>query len=72
MADIDPFRAVSEEVSRQLHDIQADVAKWQKISAKSPKYEPMRQRILSALSEMQTDLQDMQATIDIALKDPAK
>jgi hypothetical protein len=32
----------------------------------------MRQKITSALSELQVDLQDMQATIDIAIKDPAK
>ena len=40
--------------------------------AKSPKYEPARQKIQSALSELRVDLQDMQATVDIALKDPAK
>ena len=69
---VDPFRAVQEEVSRQMETIQADIAKWQKLPTKSPKYEPTRQRIVSSLSELQVDLQDMQATIDIALKDPAK
>ena len=69
---VDPFRAVQEEVSRGLQDIQSQVVKWQKLTSKSPKYEPSRQQILSSLAELQVDLQDMQRTIDMALKDPAK
>ena len=69
---MDPFRAVQEEVRGTLTSIQSELTKWQRIPAKSPKSEPARQRILSALSELQVDLQDMQATIDIALRDPAK
>lgn len=68
----DPFRAVQEEVQRQLADIQSDMARWQKLPAKSLKLESGRQSILSSLSELQVDLQDMQATIDIALKEPTK
>ena len=49
---VDPFRAVQEEVSRQMETIQADIAKWQKLPTKSPKYEPTRQRIVSSLSEL--------------------
>ena len=55
-----------------MSEVQAELAKWRKLPAKSPKVEPARQKILSSLSELQVDLQDMQATIDIALKDPAK
>ena len=69
---VDPFRAVQDEVSRQMADIQTEIVKWQRLPSKSPKHEPTRQRIVSSLSELQVDLQDMQATIDIALKDPAK
>ena len=72
VARMDPFRAVQEEVRGTLSDIQAELAKWHKLPARSPKSEPARQRILSSLSELQVDLQDMQATIDIALRDPAK
>ena len=68
----DPFHAVQGEVRATLEDIQADLLKWKKIPAKSPKSEPAKQRLLAALSELQVDLQDMQATIDIALADPAK
>lgn len=69
---VDPFRAVQDEVARQMADIQTEIVKWQRLPSKSPKHEPTRQRIVSSLSELQVDLQDMQATIDIALKDPAK
>lgn len=70
--EVDPFRAVQEEVTQSFNSVQSEITKWQKLPAKSPKLEPARQRILSKLSELQVDLQDMQATIDIALKDPAK
>lgn len=69
---MDPFRAVQEDVTNTFADIENELAKWRKLPSKSPKVEPGRQRILSSLSELQVDLQDMQATIDIALKDPAK
>jgi hypothetical protein len=71
-AAMDPFRAVQDEVTASFNSVQADIQKWQKLSTKSPKHEPMRQRIMSRVSELQVDLQDMQATIDIALKDPTK
>lgn len=69
---MDPFCSVQTEVRDTLAEIQADLSKWQKLPAKSAKAEHLRQRILSTLSELQVDLQDMQSTIDIALKDPAK
>lgn len=69
---MDPFRAVQEEVHGSLVDLKADFAKWQKLPSKSPKKEQERQRLLSSLSELQVDLQDMQATIDIALNEPTK
>jgi hypothetical protein len=72
MEAVDPFHSVQNEVSQQLDDIIAQIKKWKKLSSKSPKHEPTRQRILSSLSELQVDLQDMQATIDIALRDPGK
>jgi len=72
MAEVDPFRAVQEEVTAAADGIQKELTKFQKLPTKSPKHEPMRQRIMSKVSELQVDLQDMQATIDIALKDPAK
>ena len=68
----DPFRAVQEAVSGTLVDITAELVRWRKLPSRNPKCEPLRQKILSALSELRVDLQDMQATIDIALKDPAK
>jgi len=72
MAAMDPFRAVQDDVNGTFTDIQNELAKWRKLPSKSPKVEPGRQRILSSLSELQVDLQDMQATIDIALRDPTK
>ena len=72
MAAVDPFRAVQDDVTSTLADIQGELSRWRKLPQKSPKWEPARQRIVASLSELQVDLQDMQATIDIALKDPAK
>lgn len=53
----------------ELHN---DLLKWRKLPSKSPKVEPGRQKMMSSLSELKQDLQDMQDTIDIAIKDPAK
>lgn len=72
MSGVDPFRAVQDDVNNTFADIQSELTKWRKLPSKSPKAEPARQRILSSLSELMVDLQDMQATIDIALKDPSK
>ena len=69
---MDPFRAVQEEVRGTLTDIQGELAKWRKLPPKSPKAEQWRQHILASLSDLKVDLQDMQATIDIALRDPTK
>jgi hypothetical protein len=63
---------VQEDVSSTFADISNELAKWRKLPSKSPKAEPARQKILSSLSELQVDLQDLQSTIDIALKDPTK
>ena len=68
----DPFRAVQEEVSGNFSQIKDELAKWRKMPAKSPRKEEARQNILGMVQELLVDLQDMQATIDIALKDPAK
>jgi len=69
---VDPFRAVQEEVARVWNYIESSVAKWRKLSTKSPKHEPTRKEILASIADLQVDLQDMQNTIDMALKDPTK
>lgn len=72
MASVDPFRAVQEDARAQFADVTAEIGRWQKLPPKSSKAEETRQSLLAALSDLQVDLQDMQATIDIALRDPAK
>ena len=69
---MDPFRAVSQEVKGAVSDLKHEMAAYKKLPAKSPKAEMMRSKIFTSLSELQVDLKDMQATIDIALNDPAK
>jgi len=69
---VDPFHAVQSEVADTLSNIEVELIRWRKLPGKSPKSEPLRQKLLSSLSELHIDLRDMQATIDIALRDPSK
>lgn len=71
-AEVDPFRAIQEETSACMAELRNDLVKWRKLPSKSPKVEPGRQKMMSSLSELKQDLQDMQDTIDIAIKDPVK
>ena len=77
MADEDPFVLVQEESSRTLLDVKAQMGQWKELSNSSSEMDQtealqLKVRITSTLEELRQDLEDMQATVDIAAKDPAK
>ena len=43
---VDPFRAIQEETSNFMAEVQSELVKWRKLPAKSPKVEPGRQHII--------------------------
>ena len=64
-----------EEASAQLVKVSAQMARWKELSASASEMDnteagQMKVRLTTTLDELQQDLQDMQATVDIAAKDP--
>ena len=65
MADLDPYEVVQEDARRQLMDINAQLSHYDD----DPR---TKSQLLSAVGELEADLRDMQATVDIAARDPSK
>ena len=65
MADLDPYEVVQEDARRQLMDINAQLSHFDN----DPR---TKSQLLSAVGELEADLRDMQATVDIAARDPSK
>ena len=75
MQPSDPFEVVQEEARQQLLEISAQLSRWQDLKRSSTASDEAG-RVKSALSrslgELTLDLQDLQATVNIAGRDPAK
>jgi len=70
-------RLSQEEVSAQLIKVSAQMARWKELSASANEMDntegnQMKVQLTTTLNELQQDLQDLQATVDIAAKDPDK
>ena len=73
----DPFEVVHEEARQQLLEISAQLSRWHELKQSSTDADGSEAtRIKSTLSrslgELTLDLQDLQATVNIAGRDPAK
>lgn len=70
---MDPFESVQEEARLSLLELSERLAQWRDMRQSAPAdAASTRKSMLSTLSELQLDLQDLQATVDIASKEPSK
>uniref|UniRef100_A0A7S4EYQ5 t-SNARE coiled-coil homology domain-containing protein n=1 Tax=Chrysotila carterae TaxID=13221 RepID=A0A7S4EYQ5_CHRCT len=67
----DPWEDLEAEVNRQLAGVGSGVTRWRVQKSVSEKAS-LKSSLLRMLTELDVDLQDMAATVEIATKDPAK
>lgn len=73
----DPFEAVQEEARHSLLEVSAQLSRWQALRGSSSPSElaeaaSLHKAAARTLDELKLDLHDLQQTVDIASRDPAK
>merc|ERR1719421_2702424 len=64
----DPFYVAKDEVAGALRDVKNEVQKWQSSGRKAE----VAERLLNEVDQVEQDVKDLGAAIDIAAKDPAR
>mmetsp|Transcript_8560 Transcript_8560/g.14445 ORF Transcript_8560/g.14445 Transcript_8560/m.14445 type:complete len:256 (-) Transcript_8560:355-1122(-) len=70
----DPWPPLEADVQRQLAEVGSTITRWRLLCDSSERSEAalLRASLLKMLTEMDVDLEDMSATVEIATKDPHK